>query len=189
MIKKSFFLAAVLLSAMCTQAEAATLNAGTWNIFDVDNLASNSGNLEWIDLDGNPLSFDFTLSESAYLNAVDGGFAGDRFQVFDNGNLLSQTSVAVNTYPISVGLDFDRAFVDSNFSRSEILLGAGNHRITGLLSVSALDNTNTAINATVGAVSLTAVPLPAAAWLYVTGCTLMGMLSRRRLTDIQEHTS
>jgi hypothetical protein len=186
MIKKSL-LAAALLSALVAQAEAATLDAnGAWNTFDVDNLTSISRNLEWIDLnDGSPLSFNFTLSGSAYLKVVDGGFAGDRFNVFDNGNLLDQTSVAVNTYPASVGLAFDQAFADSNYSRGVFLLEAGNHSITGLLSQSALDDTNSPINATVGAVSLTAVPLPAAAWLYLTGTALMGFVSRRRKSNIR----
>lgn len=185
MIKKSF-LAVALLSALCVQAEASvTLNAdGAWNAFDVDNALSTSGNLEWIDLDSNTLSFDFTLTGSAYLKVVDGGFAGDRFNVFDNGNLLGQTSVAVNTYPDSVGTDFDAALADANFSRGVFLLDVGSHSITGLLSQSALDDTSTAINATVGAVSLTAVPLPAAAWLYLTGTALMGFISRRRKTTI-----
>ncbi|MDP3330401.1 MAG: hypothetical protein Q8S55_00155, partial [Methylococcaceae bacterium] len=93
------FLAAALLAALCGQAEAASLTAdGAWNTFDVDDLSSASGNLEWIDLDGNALSFDFTLTESAYLKVVDAGFAGDRFNVYDNGVLLDQTSAVANTY-------------------------------------------------------------------------------------------
>jgi hypothetical protein len=185
MIKKHFFIAAVLMSALCGQAEASTLSAdGVWNAFDVDKYASNSGNLEWIDLGANTLSFDFTLTGWAYLKVVDGGFAGDRFNVYDNGNLLGATSVAVNTYPNSVKLDFDAASADSNFSYGMFLLGVGSHSITGLLSQSALDNSGAAINATIGAVSLTAVPLPAATWLYLTGTALMGFISRRRKATI-----
>jgi hypothetical protein len=185
MLKKITFISAVLLSALSGQASAVTLNAdGQWNAFDVDSSVSNSGGLEWIDLNNDALSFDFILSESAYLKVVDGGFAGDRFQIFDNGLLLDQTSVAVNSYPDGVGLDFDTAFANTHYSRGVFLLGAGNHSITGLLSQSALDDTNTEINATVGAVSLTAVPLPAAAWLYMTGAGLMGLVSRRRNTNV-----
>lgn len=189
MIKKKFLVIAALLSALCTHAEASTLTAdGAWNAFDVDNSVSNSGNLEWIDLDNNALSFDFTLSGVALLEVVDGGFAGDRFNVFDNGVLLDQTSVASNTFPASIGLDFDAAYASPLYSRGLFWLGAGSHSITGLLSQSALNGT-TPINATVGAVSLTAVPLPAAAWLYLTGTALMGFVSRRRKTNLLEQAA
>lgn len=188
MNKNKLFLAAIIMSALCAQAEASTLVAdGAWNAFDVDSSVSNSGNLEWIDLDNNALSFDFTLSGVALLEVVDGGFAGDRFDVYDNGVLLDQTSFAGNTYPNSVGIDFDQAFADNNYSRGIFKLGVGSHSITGILSQSALDNTGAAINATVGAVrivTLTSVPLPAAAWLYLTGTALMGFVSRRRKTTI-----
>jgi hypothetical protein len=186
MIKNKLFPAAVVMSALCAQAEASTLTAdGAWNAFDVDSSVSNSGNLEWIDLDNNSLSFDFSLSGSAYLKVVDAGFAGDRFNVYDNGVLLDQTSVASNTYPASIGLDFDVAYASPLYSRGLFWLGAGSHSITGLLSQSALNGT-TPINATVGAVSLTAVPLPAAAWLYLTGTALMGFISRRRKSNLLE---
>jgi hypothetical protein len=180
MINNKFLLAAVIMTALWGQAEASTLVADSaWNAFDVDELTSASTGLEWIDLDGNALSFDFTLSGSAYLKVVDAGFAGDRFNVYDNGVLLDQTSVASNTYPVSVGLDFDAAYASSLYSQGLFWLGAGTHSITGVMSQSALAET-TPINATVGAVSLTAVPLPAAAWLYLTGTALMGVVSRRR---------
>lgn len=185
MLKKTFFLSAVLLSALSGHVQAVTLNAdGQWHAFDVDSDLSNSGGLEWIDLDSNTLSFDFTLTGSAILKVVDGGFAGDRFQVFDNGLLVDQTSLAVNNYPDGVGLDFDAAFANTSFSRGVFLLAAGNHSITGLLSQSALDDTGSPLNATVGAVSLTAVPVPAAAWLYMTGAGLLGLVSRRRNSKV-----
>ena len=183
MIKKAFF--SIALLALTSQAQAATLNVdGVWNTFDVDSSLSNSGNLEWIALDGSPLSFDFTLSQSAYLRVVDGGFAGDRFQIFDNGNTLGTTSNTTNNYPNSIGLDFDLALADSSYSQGIYLLSAGQHSITGLLSLSALDDSNPPINATVGAVSLTSVPLPAAAWLYATGAALIGAVSRRRSANV-----
>lgn len=187
MLKKTFFLSTVLLTALSAQAQAITLNADSqWNAFDVDSDLSNSGGLEWIDLNNDALSFDFTLTGSATLTVVDGGSSGDRFQVFDNGSLLGQTSVAVNSYPDSVSLDFDAAFANTHFSRGVFLLGAGSHSITGLLSQSALldfNDQSSTINATVGAVSLTAVPLPATISLYGIGAGLMGLVSLRRKSN------
>jgi hypothetical protein len=185
MIKKSV-LAAALLSALCTQAEAITINAdGAWHAFDVDPSVANSGSAEWIDLNNDTLSFEFSLSSSAILRVVDGGFAGDRFAVFNGtGNLLGATSSPVNNYPVSVGIDFDAAFADANYSRGEFLLGPGNYQIFGYLLQPALDDSNAAIDATVGAVSLTAVPLPAAACLYLSGAGLLGWVSRRRQSNV-----
>ncbi|MEQ1529334.1 MAG: VPLPA-CTERM sorting domain-containing protein [Methylococcales bacterium] len=197
MFKKIIFLSAVLLSAISTQAHSDILVAdGVWHSFDVDQLTANSGNLEWIDLDGNILTFDFTLTEPAYLNVVDAGFAGDRFTVYDGSILsylsfgnafteLGQTSTAVNSYPNTAVLDFDQAMATSAYSQGKFLLAPGMHSIFGLLSTSALNDTGVALNATVGAVSLTAVPLPAAVWLYLTGTGALGWLSRRHLTAVR----
>ncbi|OAI20946.1 hypothetical protein A1359_20010 [Methylomonas lenta] len=183
MIKK-MILAAAFLAVNSGQIHAATLNAdGAWNVFDVDEFSASSGGLEWIDIDGGALSFDFTLTESAYLKVVDGGFSGDQFQVFDNGQLLGETSTASNNYPTSLGLDFDQAFSNADYSQGVYLLGVGSHTITGLLSISAIDDIGDDINATVGAVSLTAVPLPAAAWLYAIGLAFFGAVSRRRIIN------
>lgn len=192
MIKNTIL--AAFLAVISGQIQAATLNAdGAWNAFDVDEFSAVSGGLEWIDLDGEALSFDFTLTKTTLLEIVDGGFAGDRFIVFDNGIQINgdpsatvrtlNTSFAVNTYPNSGGTDFDLAFSDSNYSRGVFKLSQGNHRITGVLGQSAVDELGNPINATVGAVrliSLTQVPLPATAWLYATGLALFGAVSRRR---------
>ncbi|MCQ8183363.1 VPLPA-CTERM sorting domain-containing protein [Methylomonas sp. SURF-1] len=181
MFNRKFLRQAVLLSALSANAGAAALDAdGQWHPFDVDDTVSASAGLEWIDLDGNALSFDFTLTGSAILTIVDSGFAGDRFDVFNGNLLLGQTSAASNNYPDSLGLDFDAAFADNRYSRGVFLLGPGSYRISGLLSQSALDDSAGAINATVGAISLTAVPLPAAAWLYLAGTGLMGLTARRQ---------
>lgn len=184
MIKK-MMLTAAFLAVTSGQIQAAPLNVdGAWNMFDVDDFSSLSGGLEWIDLDGEALSFDFILTESALLKVVDGGFSGDRFKVFDNDQLLGETSVANNSYPTSLTLDLDQAFSNADYSQGVYLLTAGSHSITGLLSLSALDDIGSEINATVGAVSLTAVPLPAAAWLYASGLALFGLVSRRRTINV-----
>lgn len=184
MDQKIVFFAAIILSALSSQAQAATLNAdGAWHAFDVDESVASTGGLEWIDLDGNALSFDFTLTRAAILKVVDAGFAGDRFTIFNDSEVLGQTSIANSSYPDSVGLDFDAAYADANYSRAEFLLGPGSYSINGWLSQSSqADGLN--INATVGAVSLTAVPLPAAAWLYMTGAACIGWSARRRNLNV-----
>ncbi|OAI17656.1 hypothetical protein A1507_10435 [Methylomonas koyamae] len=195
MFNKKYLLSAVLCSALSANAGAATLAAdGQWHPFDVDDTVSASAGLEWIDLDGNALSFDFSLTKTMILEVVDGGFAGDRFKVFNHGHLLGieesgseltfiNTSLAVNSYPESVGINFDAAFSNSDYSRGIFKLSPGEYSITGLLAESALDDNGSPINATVGAIrliSLTAVPLPAAAWLYLAGTGLLGLTARRQ---------
>jgi hypothetical protein len=189
-IKKTLF-AVALASAFSMQANASIITLasdGQWNTFDVDNTYAVSSGLEWIDAqsdlgynnDGSALHFTFTLTDPAYLTIVDGGFAGDQFQVFNNGTALGFTSVAINTYPTSIGTNFDAALSDPAYSSAVFYLGAGSYDITGLLTVSALDDSSNAINATVGAVSLTAVPVPAALGFFLAGSGLMGFFSRRR---------
>ncbi|WP_367156056.1 hypothetical protein [Methylomonas sp. HYX-M1] len=171
-----------LLSMAATCAQAATLTAdGAWYAFDVDEWASLSGGLEWIDLDGAALSFDFNLTAPAYLRVVDAGFAGDRFQVFDNGDWLGETSVPAASYPDSVAADFDAAYANTAYSRAVYWLDAGSHSISGLLSGSATDDSGLSINATLGAVSVTAVPVPAAVWLFGAGLGLLSGVSRGRI--------
>jgi hypothetical protein len=150
-----------------------------WHAFDVDNFSAVSGGLEWIDLnDGSALGFSF--NGPVTLTVVDGGFAGDAFQIFDHGVLLGQTSVASNNYPDSVVLDFDAALADPHYSRGVFQLGAGSHSITGLLAVSALDDSGAALDATVGAVRIAAVPEPETWAMLLSGIGLIGVALRRR---------
>ena len=188
---KKYLLSAALASAVAMPVGATTITLaadGQWNIFDVDSNYSLSGGLEWIDAqsfagynnDGSALDFKFTLQSAAVLTVVDGGFAGDQFQVLDNGSVLGYTSVPTNSYPTSVGANFDAALANPSFSSAEFYLSAGQHDITGLLSLSATNNSGSAFDATVGAVSLTAVPVPAALQLFLVGSGLLGVFARRR---------
>ena len=185
--------ASILALAFSTQASATTVTISTdgqWNLFDVDNTLSTSATgLEWIDAqsatgynnDFSTLDFKFDLTAPAYLTVVDGGFSGDQFKVLDNGNLLGYTSTPVNNYTNDIGTNFDAALLDNHYSSNVFYLTAGSHDITGLLSISAVDASNTAINATVGAVSLTsAVPLPQGFALFLTGFGLLAASLRRR---------
>jgi len=181
-------LAALALAvAISAPVHATTINVttdGRWYEFDVDDLTSLSGETEWIDNvtgpagyngDGSTLTFSITLTDDAALRAVDAGFARATFQVFNGPTFLFETSAVPQTdYSTAgnAGTDFDAAFADhANFSYAEFLLGPGTYAIKGALSQSVLDGV-TPLNATVGAVSITAVPVPAAAWLL--GSALAG---------------
>jgi len=166
-----------------------TSKFGIWNTFDVVDPSFNLGNtdLSWIDInDGSALSFTFTVDAgyTGKLTVVDAGFSGDRFTVFSGISSLGNSSAAVNSYPNSIGLDFDAALANSNFSRGIYELAAGTYTITGSLLTSALDDTNSPLNATVGAlrVDVSPVPLPAAALLLLNGLGVFGFAARRRAT-------
>ena len=66
-------------------AAAIPLAADTWNTFDFyDDIESAA----WVDESLTPVTFDVVLTQSALLKVVDGGLAGDRFEVFANGQSL-----------------------------------------------------------------------------------------------------
>lgn len=175
---------ALLALAVLGGAHAATLPAdGQWRPFDV--AFDLSGNLGWIDItDGSALSFAFVIPSGfvGTLTVVDAGFAGDRFQVSNGGSGLGVTGAAVNSYPDSIGLDFDAAMASVGYSRATFSLPAGNYDISGVLGTSALDDSGAAINSTVGGVRLTVSPVPEpATWLsMVAGLGLVALRRRTR---------
>lgn len=145
----------------------------TWYAFDVDRFNAVSGSVEWIDLDGEALTFEFTTVAPAILTVVDAGFGGDVFAVFDRLTLLGTTSPATDTYPDSLGIDFDAALADARWSRGVYVLDAGSYSISGVLSRSAVDDSGLPIDATVGAIRVSTVPEPATWGLLMTGMLLL----------------
>jgi hypothetical protein len=182
---KKFLGPAVVLAAMCAapaHAETVSLSDSAWYPFDVDELVSSDGGLDWITIDGEALAFSFTVAAGSAFNlfVTDAGFAGDQFELFDNGVSLGLTSDVADSYPTSVGTHFTLASESGNYSAGFFQLGEGTHLITGRLFASALDDVGDPLNATVGALRVAPVPLPAAAWLLLSGGGLMGLFSRRR---------
>lgn len=192
-LNKMTIAATTLLAVLATGANATTVNVtadGSWHQFDVDDLYAQSGGVEWIDAilddegqysaDGSALTFALTLTQAAQLTFVDGGFAGDQFTITINGqDYLS--SAATNSYDDSVGTDFDAALASSNYSHLNVALAAGTYLITGELAVSALDDNGMPLNATVGALRVSEVPVPAAAWLFGSALAAgLGVMRRRR---------
>lgn len=177
--------AAVLGLAAISNLQAASLNAdGQWAPFDVDELSAISGGLEWIDLSsGNALSYSFSIAAGylGKLTVVDAAFSGDRFRISNGSAVLGETSLPVNSYPDSIGLDFDAALADSRYSSATFTLGAGSHDISGVLIGSALAD-GMVLNATVGAVrlSVTPVPEPATVATLLAGLALLSVALRRR---------
>lgn len=154
----------------------------TWYTFDVDSLLSANQGLQWIDLAaGDSLSFSFTLAAPAVLRVVDGGFAGDRFNVSVNGGSSVLTSPGVSTYPsVNAGLDFDFAWLDARFSKLALTLQAGSYTVTGSLAESVVDEFGQPLNATVGAVMLAPVPEPGTWALMLAGLGALFAMARRR---------
>lgn len=169
-------------TAHATDVTLTGANFNQWQSFDVEDSMSPTGNpLGWIDLvyngDASTLSFSFTLAAPAYLRVVDSGFAGDRFSISDNGNLLGLTSAAGSS-GVSYGstqADLDAAFADAAFSSGSWLLAAGQHVITGSLA-----STTSAFNATTGALMLAPVPEPESYALFLAGLGLIATIARRR---------
>lgn len=186
MLIRKFLAGAALAAAILGAAQATTVNLptnGSWAVFDVDNsVPFGFGTPYWIDIaDGSDLSFAFTVPVglTGALTVVDAGFAGDRFEVFANAASLGSTSVAINSYPTSIGLDFDAALADSNYSRAVFTLAAGDYLITGRMSLSALDDLGAPIDASVGGLNVMLVPEPATYLMLLTGLGLLTITRRR----------
>lgn len=184
MSRKLNTLAAACASLFAVVGQAAPLDAnGQWHAFDVDDLTAVSGGLEWIDLEGNALDFSFSLASKAILRVVDAGaYSGDRFELFNGTSSMGLTSggAAGGALP-PPWTNFDAAFGDhAHYSYAELLLEPGSYDLRGVLRVSALDEFSQALNATIGAVSLTAVPVPGAGLLLSLASAVLGLAARRR---------
>ncbi len=175
-----------LAAAFGGAAQAATLAGdGQWAVFDV--ALDLSGNLGWIDIDdGSALSFAFTVPDGSFgmLTVVDGGLSGDQFGL-SFGPLLApaNTSAPVNNAVDSIGLDFDAALANPQYSRGVFTLGAGNYVVSGSMVASTIDPTYGPLFSTVGGIKLEVSPVPEPATLasMLAGLALMASALRRRV--------
>lgn len=110
---------------MAGSASAATpIATGSWHEFYFG--ATGSGALNE--------PFTFFAATSAAVQVTDGFQKGDQFAVYDNGVLLGSTS-AVAAANGSCG-DPDVCFTDPTYSHGSFVVGAGNHSITIVATVS-----------------------------------------------------
>lgn len=184
MFIRSCLAASLLACTLSAQATTVDLSAdGSWQSFDVSDVLGPGDGLGWIDLDGQSLDFRFSIAAGSVgrLTVVDTVFAGDRFSVSANGQLLGTTSAAVNTYPEGVLVDPAAALADNRYSRGVFELNAGTYSVTGRLAASALDELGSPINATSGALSLSvsAVPEASTVAMLLAGLGLLPLLRRR----------
>ncbi|MCE4557149.1 PEP-CTERM sorting domain-containing protein [Roseateles cellulosilyticus] len=182
---RTALIATTLALAALSSAHADTLPTdGSWAGFTVDANLPPYG-FGWVADDGTPLSFNITIDPGfvGRLTVVDTGFSGDRFHVYDGGQLIGSTGASVNGDTRGdITFDPDAALANPAFSRGSFTLGAGTHAITGALFQSAIDVDYGPLNATIGGLKLTVspVPEPATAALLLIGLgLLLGALRRR----------
>jgi hypothetical protein len=174
---------ALALAALVPAAQAASLPAdGSWTTVLMDDYLPPNTNA-WVELNADgagytPSSYTVTIAAGfqGTLTVVDTAFAGDRFNVIDNGALLGQTGAAVaDTGLVTYIGNPDAALADSSYSRGVFTLGAGSHVITGALFESPY-------SATTGAIKLDVSPVPEPATLatLLAGLSLLTVAIRRR---------
>ncbi len=100
MLKRMLGAAAMLALGAALPAHATTVSLSpdsTWHAFDVSDVLSADQGLGWFDINsltGEALEFtiDVPAAQTVMLSVTDAGYAGDRFEVFDNGVSLDLTS-------------------------------------------------------------------------------------------------
>lgn len=173
---------AACLSPLAQAASSALPTDGSWTeILMDDGLPPYTS--AWVTADDSGASYaaaSYSVTIAAgfqgRLTVVDTAYAGDRFEVRDNGKLLGQTGAAVVDGGFTKFADADAALADASYSRGQFTLSAGSHLLTGAL----LDGG--VFGATTGALKLevSPVPEPATALSLLAGLGLIGATLRRR---------
>lgn len=187
---KQFVMPLVFGLGITLQAQATDIQlspSDAWHEFAVDDYASQSWDVEWIDTNdsnspgfGSPLHylFDIPLGFTGFLRVVDAGLAGDRFDVFNHGISLGHTTATWNNSDYSN--DFSANWNNTNFSRGVFILDSGSYDITGNLfsSLQTFNATNGALMLQV--VGETKVPEPDATLLFCLGFGLIALARLRK---------
>lgn len=167
---RPFLKALAVAAAMVTtgSAQAATINLvadSGWSRFSYGDVGTTVGR-----------SYSFTLARNAVLTIVDGFFAGDQFEVFNNAVSLGATSAPV-TPSANTGMNFDAALASGQHSFGAFNLGPG----TYLISMDVLARSpGTRLHTGAIRLDFAAVPVPAGGILLLTGLGAAALFRRRR---------
>lgn len=125
--------------------------------------------------------FTVDISEPAFLVVTDLFISGDIFEVFVDDVSVGLTSDVPSDAGLSVGVDFEAAVLDPNFSSGVFALGAGTFTITGLVEQSADGFTGGSAAIALSSTDPTApIPLPASGFLLLAGLGAGTYVARRK---------
>jgi hypothetical protein len=152
------------------QAKALTLTTGAG--WFADTLSNAGGNTV-----GSPL--EFTLTGPSVFSLVDCCIVGDVWTV--SGDAAGVSTFTPPATPITLGLGntfFDSFWLNTTFSRLQILLGAGTYSLN--LTGDGAGGFPAGVGVRVD--SVTPVPLPASLPLLMAGLAGLGLMRRRKAT-------
>lgn len=124
----------------------------------------------------------FTFTGAATVDLVDCCIIGDRFKLYDNGNLIGMTDAVLGYQNGDQSNCFsgDACWADSRMSAGSFTLGAGSHDLSIVLSQFA-DGTIREGGAGFIRATSTSVPEPGSLALFGAGLLGLAMLRRRQV--------
>lgn len=157
---KNIVITLSFLLASPTALYAATIDGG-WESFQFGAL-------------GSVTQVSLVLGQDARLDVTDAFLSGDMFEVSLDSIILGDTSTVVDDAAVQLGSDFDAAFASAAFSSGSWFLSAGSY----LLDFKKIQSALGFEGGGQAAYQVSAVPVPAAAWLF--GSALLGFFGFSR---------